>query len=422
MFVVIAVTAILIQSWLIYLFLFGPTLPYNIPAPPAAALDSDEFLRLLEAMADDQFYQRSQVEVLTNGEVYYEAELQAIRAAQQSVNLEAYIFLEGEVTRRFVAALTARARAGVRVNVVLDAFGSRQTSDEYFQTLRAAGGRIARYHTLRLHNLPYINNRTHRELIIIDGRVGFTGGSGFSDKWLTGDNDKPRWRDTMFRVEGDVVREMQSTFAENWLAASGEVLTAQSYYPDIQPAGQTTAMIANSSPVEGRGTRARMLYQTLLAAARQRIDIATPYFLPDQSLRDELIRAIKERGVQVRIVAPGRDIDWSITRLTSRRLYGELLAAGAQIYEYQPGMIHVKALIIDELWSVVGTANVDHRSFGLNDEVNLVVRDAAFAARLSADFARDVAASRAISYAQWQERPISERLLGWLGWTLQRQQ
>jgi cardiolipin synthase len=365
------------------------------------------------------------VEVLTNGEAYYEAELEAIAKAEHSVNLEAYIFRKGEVTRRFLAALAERARAGVQVNVVLDAVGSFATWRRYFDDLATAGGRVFFYHPIRWHTLPRINNRTHRELIIVDGKVAFLGGAGFADHWLLAHGRKKRnrrWRDTMFRVEGEAVLDLQSTFAENFLETAGEMLSDVRYFPASGSDGGTLALVVRGTPSAGRSSRTRMLFQALIAGAQKSIQITSPYFLPDRSARAELGRAIRERGVEVTIVTPGRQTDHLITRVTSRRLYGSLLRAGARIYEYQPTMIHTKMMVVDGLWSVVGSTNFDARSFGINDEVNLVTRDAGIAARLGEDFAADLAESRLQTYRRWYRRPLFERAYEWLGWLLERQQ
>jgi cardiolipin synthase len=290
------------------------------------------------------------------------------------------------------------------------------------------GGRVEWYHPLGLLTLPRINNRTHRELLIVDGRVGFIGGAGIADHWLLdqkkllGKGKKRRWRDTMFRVEGKAVMNLQSTFAENWLEASGEVITGKHYFPFCEASGRMRVMVVNSSPSAGRSTRARMLYQTLLAAAQKSIHITTPYFLPDRSARAEMIRAIKDRGVKVTIITPGRHADHLLTRRSSRRLYGELLEAGAEIYEYKPSMIHTKTMVIDGLWSVVGSTNFDNRSFGLNDEVNLAAFDPGLAGRIEEDFARDKARSRAVSLREWRRRSVFERAHELFGWLLERQQ
>ncbi|HEY0406631.1 MAG TPA: phospholipase D-like domain-containing protein [Pyrinomonadaceae bacterium] len=427
-FLVISIIAIVAQSFLLFLALFEPGLDYKISTQPAAALETEKFIRMLEAVTDAKAHRRCRIEVLTNGEVYYEAELAAIRAAQKSVNLEAYIFQKGEVARSFVEALTERAKSGVEVRVTLDAIGSFASWDSYFAELRAAGGRVAWYNSFKWYSLPRLNNRTHREIIVVDGKVGFVGGSGFADHWLNGAKGNPRWRDTMFRIEGDAVSAIQSTFIENWLEASGEILTGDEFFSfceteeDATAEHQAEALIVNSSPSMGRSTRARILYQTLLASAQDKLHITTPYFLPDRSVRAELTRAVRERGVEVKIIVPGNHSDHLLTRRSSRRLFGDLLKAGARIYEYEPAMIHAKTMMIDGLWSVVGSTNFDNRSFGLNDEVNLAARDEQLTARLEEDFARDLAESREITYDEWRRRSIFERAHEWLGWLLERQQ
>jgi cardiolipin synthase len=377
---------------------------------------------VLEAITDSKIHRHGRVEVLTNGEVFYESELEAIRAARESVNIEAYIFQKGELTKRFVEALTERARAGVKVRLVLDAIGSFATWESYFKDLRAAGGRICWYHPLRLFTLARFNNRTHREIIVVDGRVGFVGGAGFADHWYKELGKKPRWRDTMFRVEGEMVTSIQAGFIENWLEASGEILTDRIYFPPNEIEEPIEAIVVDSSPSTGGSTRARILYQTMLASARKSIYITTPYFLPDRSARAEMVRAIRERNVEIKIIVPGKHTDHLLTRRSSRRLFGDLLKAGAKIYEYEEAMIHAKTMMIDGLWSVVGSTNFDNRSFGLNDEINLAARDEKLAARLMEDFAADLAGSCEISYEQWQRRSIFERMHEWLGWVLERQQ
>jgi cardiolipin synthase len=410
---------------MLYFALFEPGLPYRVGRPPGDPLDSKPFRLTLSALAGSALQPGNRVDVLANGEVFYEAELQAIGEARDSVHLEAYIFQRGEVTRRFLEALAERARAGVAVRVVLDAVGCFLTTRKYLAPVTEAGGHVEFYHPIRWNNLPRINNRTHRELLIIDGKVGFLGGAGFADHWQRPHGrgkKKLRWRDTMFRVEGDAVRDMQSVFAENWLESSGRVLFDSRYFPRGEARGPSEAMVVGSSPTAGRSTRNRMLYQTLLASAQKTIHITTPYFLPDHSARSELVRAIRERGVEIKILTPGRHADHLLTRRSSRRLYGDLLRAGASIYEYKPSMIHAKVLVVDGVWSVVGSTNFDNRSFGLNDEVNLATYCPELAARLEEDFAGDLAVSRQVSYRAWRRRPLAERGHELIGWLLERQQ
>jgi len=421
-FVVFACLAMLAQAIYILVAFFGPSPKYKISLPEPESVTSEEFLWNLEAITDAKMNRCNRVEVFTNGNNFYEAELQAIATARKNINLEAYIFQKGEIARRYLDALAERARAGVKVKVVMDALGSVGTDDAYFADVTGAGGKIAWYHPFRWYNIPTYNNRTHRELMVIDGTIGFIGGAGIADHWYKDKSAKNRrWRDTVVRVEGDVVPNLQATFAENWLEASGELIAGPEYFPIITRREAQTAMVVNSSPSQGGSTRARILMQSLIAGAQKSILITTPYFLPDTSMQDEIVRA-RRRGVQVKIVTPGKHSDHALTRSSSQHAYGKLLQAGAQIFEYQPAMIHAKILIVDDVWSVVGSTNFDNRSFGLNDEVNLAVFDNGFASRLAEDFGRDLANSREITYRQWSHRPLLQRAPELLGWVLERQQ
>jgi cardiolipin synthase A/B len=402
--------------------LIGPMPKYELTdrndLPPN---DSERFLQVLEALSDAQVNRTGTLEVLTNGPSFYPAELDAIRNASQSVNIEAYIFQRGKIADQYLAALTERARAGVRVNLVLDAFGSAGTTKRYLASLLEAGGKVGWYNSPRWHRLMHMDNRTHRELMIVDGQIGFIGGAGIADQWYSGTKGNPRWRDSAVRIEGEAVCNLQATFAENWLAVSGEVLTGDAYFPSINNEHPLISMVVNSTPTVGGGTRARILFQLLLASARESISITTPYFLPDKSLMKELCLAI-DRGLRVRILVPGRKSDHLVTRSTSRAGYGDLLKAGAEVYEYQPSMIHAKILCVDERWVVVGSTNFDNRSFGINDEVNLAIRDANAAMRFENDLAFDLEQSRKISLKEWEHRPVTERATELMGMVFERQQ
>ncbi len=406
-FFVLSVAVIAWQGFLLLMALFAPVMRYQIDCFEAPAIDSDKFLETLEALTDAQVNHHNHVTVLANGEKFYEAELQAIRGAVRSINLEAYIFKRGEISRRFLAALAERARAGVKVNLVLDAIGSFSTSPAYCRELLDAGGRVRFYHPFSWRSIATINNRSHRELLVIDGKVGFIGGAGIADHWLMGKKGRARWRDTVIRVEGDIVSNLQASFAENWLEASGEIIFGEEYFPEPAHAGRAKAMVINSAPSVGGSTRARILFQALVSAARKSILITTPYFLPDSSMVRELTRAAR-RGVQIQIIVPGKRSDHALTRSSSRRLYGDLLRAGARIYEYRPAMIHAKVLVIDDLWSVAGSTNMDNRSFGINDEVNLAAFDPYVAAQLKQDFLADLAACREITLTDWGRPSLAE--------------
>lgn len=401
---------------------FGPMPRYSISTPgDLVRNDSESFLNMLESLTDAKVNRTGTLEVLTNGPCFYPAALEAMRSAQQSICLEAYVFHSGEIGRAYLEAMTERAKAGVQVNLVLDAFGSWNATKMFVKELTEAGGRVEWYNKARWYSLSRMDNRTHRELLIVDGRIGFIGGAGVADQWWKGKGKNPRWRDTLVRVEGEAVPNLLATFAENWLTSYGELLVGPRYFPEIECNHKTIAMVVNSTPTPGGSTRARVLIQMLLASARESISITTPYFLPDKGIVQELCRAI-ERGVRVRILVPGRKSDHMLTRSTSRGGYGPLLRAHAEVFEYQPAMIHAKILVVDGSWAVVGSTNFDNRSFGINDEVNLAVRDAEFAARLEHDMDHDLMESRRISLDDWTHRPITERATELLGWVFERQQ
>jgi len=254
-FIVIAYLSVIAVAVHIIVALFDPGLRYKVSASPSNPNDSDYFLYMLEALADAKVNQATQLTVLTNGPTFYEAELEAIRRAKRSVNLEAYIFQKGEIAQHFVTALTERARAGVKVNVVLDGVGSFWTTEKFFSDLKDAGGSVVWYNGIKWNRLPHYNNRTHRELLIIDGCTAFIGGAGVADQWYKGQGRHPRWRDTMVKVEGDAVPHLQATFAENWLESCGEVLIGPDYFARPEAQRQGDVLIVNSTPSGGGATR-----------------------------------------------------------------------------------------------------------------------------------------------------------------------
>jgi cardiolipin synthase len=286
--------------------------------------------------------------------------------------------------------------------------------------LREAGCQVNFYQSISWYRLHRLNNRTHRELLVVDGRVAFTGGAGVADWWLRPDGETPSWRDTVARMEGPIVAALQGVFAENWLECCGEILTGPRHWPALAPAGPTEAMLVKSSPSD-RATVSRVVFQMLVEGATRSIDVSTPYFLPDRSLRRALVRAAT-RGVAVRVVVPGAHSDQRLVRLASRRMYRELLDGGVRIFEYRPSMTHVKAFMVDDTWAVIGTTNVDNRSFEHNDEVNVAFREAAVTARLRSDFESDLAASDEVTMKEWVARSVFEKMVGPICWILERQQ
>jgi len=406
---------------LLFLLLFEPGLPYRVQ-PSGARPDSPEFLDYLSAIINARPFTLQEVQVLNSGAATFAAELAAIRSAQRSIHLEAYLFLRGRVADEVLAALEERARAGVRVRLIVDRYGSLRTPGGYFAALRRAGGRVFWYQPIAWYTLKRLNNRTHRDLLIVDGAVGFVGGIGVADYWVGPPGRGRPWRDTMVCVTGDLVKGLQTAFAENWLEASGEILAAEDFAPsaEVMPAGSGYALVVSSSPSEGRSTRARMLFQILVASARRSIVICNPYFIPDRSLCRELVGAAR-RGVAVALLMPGAWNNHPLVRLASRRRYGLLLEAGVTIHEYQPAMMHAKVMVVDGAWSVLGSTNFDNRSFGLNDEVNVAVLQRALADRLAADFAADLAESLAVKIEDWRRRALSERAFAALARLLERQ-
>jgi cardiolipin synthase len=417
----VSVAAMVVVAVLFFLLLFEPGLPYRVK-PPEALPDSLQFLNYLSAIVNARPFTLEEVEVLNTGAATYAAELAAIRGARRSVHLEAYLFLRGRVGDELLAALEERARAGVRVRLIVDRYGSLRTPFGYFSGLRRAGGRVFWYQPIAWYTLKRLNNRTHRDLLIVDGELGFVGGMGVADYWVGPPGRGRPWRDTMVRVTGELVKGLQTSFAENWLEASGEILPAEDFAPspEVMPAGSGYALVVNSSPSEGRSTRARMLFQILVASARHSILICNPYFIPDRSLCRELVGAAR-RGVAVTLLMPGAWNNHPLVRLASRRRYGLLLEAGVAIHEYQPAMMHAKVMVVDGAWSVIGSTNFDNRSFGLNDEVNVAILQRSVAERLEADFAADLAHCRRVDMGEWRRRPLSERAFAALARVLERQ-
>jgi cardiolipin synthase len=419
---VVSVAAVIILAVLFFLLLFEPAVAYRVRAPSVRP-DSMQFVDYLSAVLNARLFPAGTIEVFSDGESAYRAELDAIRAAKRSVHLEVFLFLRGRAADQMLEVLEERARDGVRVRLILDRYGSLLTPQRYFARLAAAGGEIHWYQPIAWYTLKRLNNRTHRDLLIVDGEIGFVGGMGVADYWIGPRRRGRPWRDTMLRASGAVVKGLQTAFAENWLEAAGEILHEEEFRP--LPAGGTeaeagVALVVNSAPSEGRSTKARALFQILIASARASVRIASPYFLPDRSLLRELVRAA-QRGVEVTLLLPGRWNNHPLTRLGSRRRYGMLLEAGVSIYEYQPAMMHAKVMVIDGVWSVLGSTNFDNRSFGLNDEVNMAILDADLAARLGADFNSDLARSAPVRLEDWRRRRLGERAFALLARALERQ-
>jgi cardiolipin synthase len=275
--------------------------------------------------------------------------------------------------------------------------------------LEDAGVQVERYHPIHWYTLDRLNHRTHRKILVVDGRIGFTGGVGIADKWMGDAQDPDHWREAHFRVEGPVVAQMQAAFLDNWMKTRGEVLHGEDYFPPLGAAGESRAQMFKSSS-RGGAESVRLMYLMSIADARRSIRIANSYFVPDD-LAVAALRDAMRRGVSVEILVPGRHTDTEIVRQASRSLWGDLLEAGAEIYEYQPTMYHCKVMIVDEVWVSVGSTNFDERSFRLNDEANLNIFDPAFAQEQVGIFERDKAVSQRVTLEAWRRRPLREKVL-----------
>jgi cardiolipin synthase A/B len=378
-----------------------------------------QFLRTMGALLGPPLVGGNRAETLINGDRIFPSMLAAIRSARRTITFETYIYWSGKVGKDFADALSERARAGVRVHILIDWVGSQKMEQALLEQMRAAGVEIHKYHPLRWYSLDRINNRTHRKLLVVDGTVGFTGGVGIADEWSGDAQDPDHWRDTHYRIEGPAVAHFQAAFLDNWMKVSGGVLDGEDYFPRIEPDGPHTAQMFKSS-AQGGAESMHLMYLLSVAAARESIDLAMAYFVPDDIAMQALEAALK-RGVRLRIIMPGRITDAALVRRASRALWGPILRAGAELYEYQPTMYHCKVLVVDGLWVSVGSTNFDARSFRLNDEANLNIYDREFARRQLADFEDDLKRSRRITYEEWAGRPWTEKAWERL-WSLFRSQ
>lgn len=371
-------------------------------------LDDRHASDLIGAISDAAVSSGNRIDVLTNGERFYPAEVTAMRAAESSINAEFYVFWLGSVADEFIDVVCERAAAGVRVHLLVDAFGSAGlgTFRRRLRRLRGAGCFVRFYHPFTPRLLDKVNVRTHREIIVVDGRVAFVGGAGIADHWLHPVKNGP-WRDMMIRVEGPSVRQIQGVFVENWVEAAGDPPIGPSYFPSPESPGNTEVVVINSSS-RGRSSHTQILHRLLLISARRSLTIVTPYFFPDHGVLGEIAAAAR-RGVEVRILTVGPKTNLPLVRAGGRRVYGELLRAGVEIYEYEPTMYHVKMLLVDDLWAVVGTTNFDHRSFMINDEINLAMADRGINRRLWSDVERDLTESHQLTYDEWSRRPFGVR-------------
>lgn len=375
---------------------------------PTFSVEDEEFVRLVSTLFGPSLSHGNKVECLVNGCRFFPAMLNDVRAAQSSITLETFIFWSGDIGHQFTEALLERANAGVRVHVLVDWLGSWHMDNALVEKLRNSPIQFRRFRPLRWHDLAVFNNRTHRKILVVDGRIAYTGGMGIADTWK-GDAESPRvWRDNQYRLEGPAVAGMQTAFLDNWVQVEEELLLGTDYFPRLEELGTLRAQSIMSGPGSGSDS-ARIMFLISIACAQKSVLLGQGYFVPDRLSRKIIIAAAK-RGVKVEIIIQG-PTDAPFTQAATRYLLGELLQAGVEIYEYQQARYHCKLLVVDEVWVSVGSTNFDARSFRLNDEVNLNIYDERFAREEAARFGDDKAKSRRITYEDWSKRPLRQKAL-----------
>jgi cardiolipin synthase len=384
----------------------GCTYPVATYELPRIALGDPSFHPTVEANTRAPIRAGNRVEILKNGDEFFPAMLAAIRGARTTITLVQYVFEKPGIAEEFSDALAERCRAGVGVNVLLDAAGSFFVPRDYLVRMRDSGCHVAFFRPLRPWQINRLNHRTHRRILVVDGRVAFTGGFGISEQWA-GNGRQPRhWRETAVRIEGPAVRDLQGAFAQDWRETTGVVLGGSAYLPVAEPVGTVTAEIVSSSPLGG-SFDAYTLFLLAIEAARRSIDITNPYFVPDRKMSATIVAAVR-RGVRVRVLVPEvSDHPW--VREASRRQFGPMLRVGVEIFEYLPALLHAKTVVVDGEWATVGSTNFDNRSFALNEEVNATIYDPDIARRLGRDFEEDLGYARPVCYEDWKRRGLMTR-------------
>jgi cardiolipin synthase len=381
---------------------------------PGVVPGGRSFFSTVAAHTDAPIMGGNRVELLFNGDETFPAMLEAIRSARKSVTYAQYLYKDGPIAHELAEAFAERCRAGVEVKILLDSHGGSEIPKGIPDMWRRSGCHLEWFRRIKLFQfitpweLLTYNYRNHRRVLVVDGKIGFTGGHGVSQAWTGDGRTKDHWRDTDARVEGPIVQQLQAAFVESWRETTGDLLGDDLYFPPLEPKGNVHAQIVKSSPFGG-GFESYLLFLLAIRSARKSIYITNPYFVPDERMTEALLKAVA-RGVHVVLLTPGK-IDWPLVYRASRRGFGPLLRGGIEIYEYEPGLLHAKTMVVDGVWATVGTTNLDNRSFALNEEINLVLYDATIAGELEKAFHQDLQHSRQLTYDDWKSRPWSEKLL-----------
>ena len=405
---------------LFILYLLGTVLFFNAtpkkkrvtePIQTAYNVTDPEFKRISGIIAGRQWVDGNSIEVLQRGQDVFGAMLDDIRNAEKSITKETFVFFGDEVAAPFAEALAEAARNDVNVHFLMDFIGSALASGEILDTMRDAGVHLERWREPSWYQLARFNHRTHRKLLVLDGRVAYTGGVNTADPWMP-DLDEGGYKDYHFRLTGPIVNEIQGAFSENWVSSRGELLTGERYYPEPDTTGTLAMQVTSSHPREGQ-KRVRKILLHAIASAGESIRIGSAYFFPDSAFLQALVDAA-ERGVSVTILTPGEKIDQNYVRRASHILWEDLLKAGIDMYEYQPTMYHAKIMIVDDYYVTIGSTNFDNRSFRLNDEANVNILDREFGLKMAGLFNEDLDQSVQITLEDLQNRPLWHRFHGWL--------
>lgn len=413
----VAIAAHLAGNWIltffagIVSFIFYHTTPESHPAVYALETDIDvesrEFPITMAGMTGMPLVPGNQVALFNNGDEFFPAMLEAVESAKHSITMEQYIFWDGRIGQRFAEAFAEKARSGIPVKLLLDGIGSSTLGEPVLRILEAGGCQLAWFRPIHWYTMNRSIHRDHRKSLIVDGKIAFTGGAGLADHWLGRAKNARSWRDIMIRVEGPAALEQQSGFAQNWLQCTGEILTGHDYFPVPKPTGNVDVQTISSSPFEGTGAAGTM-HLIALQCARRHLYIGNPYFIPDARMIEMLARACA-RGVSVKLMVAGKHNDTWWARQNSVRLYGKLIEAGVEIYEFLPTMLHQKILIVDNAWASVGTANFDNRSLALNEETSVCFHDRTLVNSLHDVFLADLERSRRVQLSRWKRRGFWQR-------------
>ena len=397
----------------VFCFFLGCAKVLTVQRTPEITLGEATFFPTIEAHTDASIVGGNRIEVLLNGDQTFPAMLSDIKSAKSTITFAQYLYEDGSIARQLAQAFAERCRAGVNADILLDSHGSSNAPADIIATMKDAGCHVEYFRRIEAEGIIFpwkllrYNYRSHRRILVIDGRIGFTGGYGISEAWTGNGRTPEHWRDTNVRIQGPVVKFLQAAFAESWLETTGIAIGGEGYFPRLEAPGNVSAQIVKSSPVGG-SFQNYMLFLLSINSAKKSILITNPYFIPDDVMTEALVKAAA-RGVRVTVLAPG-EIDSQLTYTASRSRYGPLLLGGIQIFEYKASLMHAKTMVVDGVWATIGSTNFDNRSFALNQELNLTVYDSALARRLEDIFQEDLKYSKKISYEEWQSRGVFERL------------